>query len=67
MKLHKQFCHASKEKLCKLVRESKDFSDEEFLKIIEECVDSCELCRKFKRPPLRPVCCVHGFKRICTQ
>ena len=27
MKLHRQFSHASKEKLCKLVKESKDFSD----------------------------------------
>ena len=55
IKLHKQFCHASKEKLCKLVRESKDFRDEEFLTLIKECVDSCELCLKYKRPPLRPV------------
>ena len=55
MKLHRQFLHASKEKLCKLVKESKDFSDKEFLDIIEECCDSCEICQKFVRPSLRPI------------
>ena len=55
MKLHRQFSHASKEKLRKLVKESKDFSDKNFLDIIEECCDSCEICKKFVRPPLRPV------------
>ena len=55
MKLHRQFSHASKEKLCKLVKESKDFSDKDFLDIIEECCDSCEICQKFVLPPLRPV------------
>ena len=55
MKLHRQFTHASKEKLCKLVKESKDFSDKDFLDITEECCDSCEICQKFVRPALRPV------------
>ena len=54
-KLHRQFCHASKEKLCKLVKDSEDFNDKGFLKIIEECCDVCELCMKHKRAPLRPV------------
>ena len=55
MKLHRHFSHASKEKLCNLVKESKDFSDKDFLDIIEECFDSCEICQKFVRPALRPV------------
>ena len=55
MKLHRQFSHASKDKLCKLVRDSVDFCDGEFLKIIEECCDLCDVCLKFKRAPLRPV------------
>ena len=59
MKLHRQFSHASKEKLCKLVKESKDFSDKDFLAIIEECCDSCEICQKFVLPPLRPVVCLN--------
>ena len=55
IKLHRQFSHASKEKLCKLVRESKDFNDIEFLKMIEEWCDSCEICQKYKKAPLRPI------------
>ena len=55
MKLHRQFSHAAKESLCKLVKESKDFSDKVFLDLIEECCDSCEICQKFVCPPLPPV------------
>lgn len=55
LKLHKQFSHASKDKLCKLVKESKGFCDPEFLEILSKCCDDCELCQKFKKPPLRPV------------
>jgi transposase InsO family protein len=55
MKLHRQFSHASKEKLCKLVKDSRNFNDKVFLKMIEDCCDECEVCQKFKRPPLRPV------------
>ena len=55
LKLHRQFSHASKEKLCRLVKESKDFNDNDFLKKIEECVDSCDLCIKYRSPPLRPI------------
>ena len=55
IKLHKQFSHASKEKLIKLVKSSKGFSDKEFLDIIRECCDKCEICKQFRKPPLRPV------------
>ena len=55
MKLHRQSSHALKENLCKLVKESKEFSDKDFLDTMEECCDSCEICQKFVRPPLRPV------------
>ena len=55
MKLRRQFSHASKEKICKLVKESKHFSDKDFLDITEGCCDSCEICQKFVHPPLRPV------------
>ena len=55
LKLHRQFSHATKDKLCKFVQESKSFSDKEFLTILSKCCDDCELCQKFKRPPLRPV------------
>ena len=55
MKLHRQFAHASKEKLIKLVKESKEFNDKEFIKCIEEYCDSCEICRKYKRPYHKPI------------
>ena len=55
MKLHRQFLHESKGKLYKLVTESKDFSDKDFLDIIKECCDSCEIFQKLVRPPLRPI------------
>ena len=55
IKLHKQFAHASKEKLCNLVRNSKAYNDKMFLNMIEKCCDSCEICMKLRRPPLRPV------------
>ena len=54
-KLHIQFAHASKERLCRLVKESPTFNDSSFLKMIEKCCDSCDFCLKRKRPPLRPV------------
>ena len=55
VKLHRQFAHASKERLCRLVKESPTFKDASFLKMIEKCCDSCEFCLKRKLPPLRPV------------
>ena len=42
-KLHRQLNHASKEKLKKLVQNSKGFNDKEFLKFIDECVDNCAI------------------------
>ena len=54
MKLHRQFAHASREKLIELIKKSK-FNDEEFLAAIDEVCRTCEICQKFKRPPLRPV------------
>ena len=47
-KLHKQFTHASKEELIKLIKESKDFKAQE--KCIGECCDTCRICRKYKQP-----------------
>ena len=55
MKLHRQFSHASKEKLLKLVTDSADYGDKEFMECIKECRDNCEICRKYKQQPLPPV------------
>ena len=55
VKLHRQFSHASKEKLCKLLKQSPGFDNNEFLNIVKEQCDLCEVCQKFKRPPSRPI------------
>ena len=55
VKLHQQFAHCSKERLIKLVKESKNFNDKEFLEIIEECCDNCEFCQLSKKAPLKPI------------
>ena len=53
VKLHRQFSHASKEKLCKLLKPSLGFDNDEFLDIVKEQCDLCEAGQKFKRPPSR--------------
>ena len=55
VKLHRQFAHASKERFCKLVKESPTFNDAVFVEMIKKCCDTCEFCLKRKPPPLRPV------------
>ena len=55
LKLHQQFAHCSKERLFKLVKESRDFNDKEFLNVLEECYDNCEFCHLSKKAPLRPI------------
>ena len=55
VKLHRQFAHASKERLCKLVKESPTFKDAVFVEMIKKCCDTCEFCLRRKPPPLRPV------------
>ena len=55
MKLHQQFAHCSKERLIKLVKESKNFDDKEFLETLEECCDNCEFCQQTKKAPLKPI------------
>lgn len=54
-KLHRQFAHASKEKLVSLVKKSGKFNDKEFIKAIEEVCENCQICLRFKKAPLRPV------------
>ena len=53
-KLHRQFGHASGDKLVKLVENSK-VNDKEFIKCVKEVSENCELCELYKRAPLKPV------------
>ena len=54
IKLHKQFSHATKERLLRLIKSSGNH-DVEFRKCVEAVCDECEICRKYKKVPLRPV------------
>ena len=47
IKLHHQFCHASKDQLIKLLKDS-GCADKGFLKMIVDCCDNCKFCLKFK-------------------
>ena len=49
-KLHRQFAHASKEKLISLFRGSKAFNDKKFLDLIHDICDSCSICLRFPHP-----------------
>ena len=61
MKLHLQFGHGSGEKLWKLTEEaqwSEGLSNnerEEIKKLVTDLVASCEVCRRYKRNPAKPV------------
>ena len=55
MKLHQQFAHPSKERLLKLIENSKGFKEDDDLKdLIHEVSDECEICERFKKPKPRP-------------
>ena len=47
-KIHRQFSHASKEKLTKLLKDG-GCEDTEFFECIAECCDKCETCYLFKK------------------
>ena len=54
MKLHHQFAHVSKEKLSRLIKESKDSCFKEFTDCVRKCC-KCEICKRYKRTNGRPV------------
>lgn len=53
-KLHKQFAHPAPDKLKKLISNS-GVSDTVIHKLVDEISSSCDICKTFKQPPLRPV------------
>ena len=54
LKLHKQFGHASSDKLIKLIRNS-GTKNTKLESSLENVCKSCEVCLKFKRPVPRPI------------
>ena len=56
-KLHRQFAHASAEKLMKLIENSNSMwkDDDALKKEIVETVDKCETCKIYKKPSPTPI------------
>ena len=54
LKLHRQFAHASKERLYRLLKNS-GCDDKEFLQEIENCCDNCQFCQKYRKPKPKPI------------
>ena len=55
VKLHKQFCHPRTFRIRKLLQDGG--VNEDFFKRIEEVDKTCDICRKYKHPPSKPVVC----------
>ena len=53
-KLHRQFAHATKERLIKLLKNG-GCEDKEFLQEVEKCCDACQFCQKYRRPKPKPI------------
>lgn len=53
LKLHKQFDHASADRLQRLMQSSGN-KDKECFAILQQIVDDCEICQKYKRTKLKP-------------
>ena len=49
MKLHRQLCHVSRDRLVKLMKDS-GCDDKAILRMIVDCCDNCKSCSKFKKP-----------------
>ena len=53
-KLHKQFAHPNPDKLIDLIRNS-GITDKKIEDTVKAISNNCDICARFKRPPLRPV------------
>ena len=53
-KLHKQFAHPRSIKLKELIRKS-GVNDKSIEQIVDTVSDNCDICKRFRRLPLRPV------------
>ena len=59
MKIHLQFGHGSGDKIWKLAEEQWSYglreAEKEVRKLVIRLIDSCEVCKKYKRSPAKPV------------
>ena len=54
IKLHQQFGHASRDKIRQLLIDAKAWNSS-YLSDLTEVCEKCEVCRKFQKPPPRPI------------
>ena len=54
MKIHRQFAHATKEPLIRLIKNG-GCNDREFLDLVKTACETCEFCMKYRKPKLRPI------------
>ena len=54
LKLHRQFAHPSSEKLISLLK-SAELGSAELISCVNKVTESCEVCRRYKKPRPRPV------------
>ena len=54
VKLHKQFCHASGKRLKELLTNAK-VKDKEILKMVEQVSSNCDICKRYKKAPPKPI------------
>ena len=53
-KLHRQFCHCSSRKLKQLIKSSQLWkNDRDILNIVDEISSKCDVCKRYKKTPLR--------------
>ena len=52
-KLHCQLGHGSYDKLKRLLTDA-DLGDKELFSLLEEVIESCEICKIYKKPPAKP-------------
>ena len=56
VKWHKQFAHPTAQRLNDLIRSSNLFENakSDIYKVVNDVTDSCDVCKKLKKPPLTP-------------
>ena len=53
LKLHQQFAHAPSKRIISLVKDA-NVEDQELFKSIIDAEDNCQICKRYKRPQLKP-------------
>ena len=54
VKVHRQFAHPGKQSMIKLLKESENWNNK-IAECVEEVYESCQICKKTKKAPPRPV------------